>query len=432
MSTPYADTDNTQTARHRAPLTAVLRSRAYMLLWTAQFAAMVAGFFNYVAVAWLTLQLTGSNLAVGSVLAAAAVPQALFMLLGGAVSDRFTPRSTMVAAGVSRGAVMAIVAALTLTHSIEMWELFVAAVLVGATSAFWYPASTSMVPRLLAPDQFEAGNALLNLSRTAAIVLGPAAAGAVVAAVGAGSALAVDAAASAAASLLVLPLPAGERISGKPRTNPVGDVRDGLLQAWRDVPIRAALLVIAVLNFFALGAVEVGLPALAYHRFSQGAVALGTTFAAWGLGSTFGSIAAATRPAPRRFGWGMVVLVALIGAGVAAAGVAPSLPVVLGVMVVLGAVEGAGTTYLMSWMQRRTDPAMQGRVMSLVIFSSVGVEPVALAIAGSLASRSLALLFWASAAAIGLTAIAAALSPSVRNMTSSSEPGAKREKPAAA
>jgi len=400
----------------------VLRSRSYLLLWTAQFAAMLAGFFNYVAVAWLTLQLTGSNLAVGSVLAAASVPQAVLMLLGGAVSDRFTPRNTMLAAGLARGLVMAALAALTLTHSVQLWQLFVGAIMVGATSAFFYPASTSMVPRLVEQDELEAGNALLNISRTAAIVLGPAAAGVVVAAAGTGSALAADAAGSVLAGLLVVLLPAGGRDPRRSATNPLADVRDGVLHVWRDVPLRATLLVIAVLNFFALGAVEVGLPALAYQRFSQGAVALGTTFAAWGLGSTLGSLAAAARRAPSRFGWGMVGIVALLGAGVAATGVAPTLQVLLAVMVVMGVLEGAGTTYLVSWMQRRTDPGMQGRVMSLVIFSSVGVEPLALAIAGALASRYLGLLFWASAAAIELTALAAGLSPSVRRMHTPSEP----------
>src|SRR2546422_4218995 len=81
MSTPYADTDNKASGSRQAPLRAVLRSRSYLLLWTAQFASLLAGFFNFVAVAWLTLQLTGSTLAVGSVLAAASVPLAVLMLL---------------------------------------------------------------------------------------------------------------------------------------------------------------------------------------------------------------------------------------------------------------------------------------------------------------------------------------------------------------
>ena len=395
---------------------AILRSRPYLLLWTAQFASLMAGFFNYVAIAWLVLQLTGSNLAVGGVLAAASVPMAVLMLFGGVASDRFSPRTTMLVAGLVRGGVMAVLAVLALTRSVQLWELFAGAFVVGATSAFFVPASTSMLPRLVAADQLHAGNALLNLSRTAAMVLGSAVAGVVVAAVGAGAALGIDATASVLAGLLVLPLRADGAGPAGATGSPLGDVRDGVLYVWRDVPLRATLVVIAVLNLAALGAIEVGLPALAFQRFSQGAAALGTAFAAWGIGSTVGSILAGTRPTPGRFGRFMLATFALIGAGVAAAGLAPSLPVLIVVMVALGVVEGVATTYLISWMQQRTDPGMQGRVMSLAMLSSVGLEPVAFAVAGAVAGHDLGLLFWGSAVAIELTALGASLSRSVRQM----------------
>lgn len=418
MYTPYADADNKAVESPRQnPMRAVLGSPAYRLLWTAQFVSGLAGFFNYVAVAWLTLLLTGSNLAVGTVLAAAALPLGVFMVIGGAVSDRFSPRNTMLAAGVVRGAVMAALALLALSHAIQFWHLLAGAVLVGITSAFHYPASTSILPRLVEGKQLEAGNALLNLSRTAAVVLGPAIAGVVVAAVGAGWALAGDAAASIVSAALVIPLPGGSGgPSKKSSNNPLADVRDGALHVWRDVPLRAVLLVIAVLNLFALGAINVGLPALAHQRFTQGAVALGTAFGAWGIGSTIGSLLSATRPAPARFGPFVVAVVALFGVGLAAMGLSPNLPVLLVVMLVVGAIEGASTTYLISWMQRRTDPGMQGRVMSLAMLSSVGLQPVALAIAGALASNNLSLLFWISGGAIILTAGAAGLARSVREM----------------
>lgn len=416
MYTPYADTHNQLAEPKPNPIRAVLRNRSYALLLGAMFASGIAGFFNYVAVAWLTLQLTGSTLAVGTVLAAASVPLAVFMLLGGAVSDRFSARATMLAAGISRGLVMAVLAALALTHTIQLWHLYAGAVLVGTTSAFFYPASTSMVPRLVAREQLEAGNALLNLSRTLAIVLGPAIAGVVVAAVGAGWALGADACASVVAGLLVLPLPGGGSAARGAKGNPLADVREGILFVWNDVQLRATLVVIAVLNLFALGAVEVGLPALAHQRFAQGAVALGTAFGAWGVGSTIGSIAAGARPAPGRFGWVMVGMVALLGVGIAATFVAPNLPLLLAVMVAVGVVEGGGTTYVISFMQRRTEMGMQGRVMSLAMLSSTGLEPVALAAAGALAVRYLGLLFLASAVAIELTAVGAALSRSVRRM----------------
>jgi len=413
MSTAYADTDNIETGRGRA---GVLRSRAFRLLWTAQFAALLAGVFNYVAVAWLALQLSGSNLVMGSLLAAASVPQAVLMLLGGATSDRFSPRTTLLGAGLVRGAVVGLVALLTVSQTVQLWQLFVAAVLVGATTAFAVPASSALLPRLVASDDLEAGNSLMNLGRTSALILGPAAAGVVIAAAGAGTALAADAAASVLGSLLVLLLPAVAGGGATSPGSPLHAVRDGVLHVWRDVPLRVILLVLAVLNLFVLGAVEVGLPALAYARFSEGSLALGSAFGAWGVGSTLGTIGAGLRSAPRRFGWFIIGVVAVLGLGIAAAGVAQTLPLLLGVMVVLGVVEGASTTYIISWMQRRTDPSMQGRVMSLAMLASVGLEPVALAVAGGMATRDLGLLFWAAAIAIELTALLASFSRAVRRV----------------
>ncbi len=415
MSTPYADADNTTAASSSSAPVAVLRSGPYLLLWVGQLAIMLAGFFNYVAVAWLALQLTGSSLAVGSVLAAGSLPVAALLLVGGAVSDRYSPRTTMLAAGLAHAAVVSVLAALTLTHAVRLWELFAAAVLVGSTSAFFFPASTSMVPRLLESNQLEAGNALLRLSRTLAMLLGPPAAGAVVAVAGTGQALVAVATAALLGGLVVLALPRGGRVVTV-TGNPLADVREGIVRVWDDVLLRTTLLVIAVLNLFVLAAVEVGLPALAHQRFAQGAVALGFAFAAWGGGSTAGAIAAGARPAPGHFGWLLVAMVAILGAGVALTGLVTTLPELLGLMVLGGITVGLGTTYLMSWMQRRTDIAMQGRVMSLVLLSSTGLEPLALAGAGGVASRSLGLLFWGSAAAIELTALVAALSRSVRGM----------------
>jgi MFS family permease len=211
-------------------------------------------------------------------------------------------------------------------------------------------------------------------------------------------------------------VPGGGAGVERARGSAIADVRDGIGYVWRDIPLRTTLIVVAVLNLGALGAIQVGLPALAHERLAEGAAALGGAFAAWGIGSTIGSLVAGTRPVPVRFGRFMIVTVALLGVGIAAIGLAHSLPALILVMIALGVVEGIATTYLLSWMQGRTDASMQGRVMALAMLASVGLQPVALALAGAIAERDLGLLFWGSAAAILLTAIAASLSRSVRRM----------------
>lgn len=415
MSTVYADADNiVQPDRGASARWQVLHSRPYLLLLTAQFASLLGDFFNYVAVAWLVLELTGSNLAVGAVLAAASIPRAVLMLLGGAVSDRFSPRTSMLAGGIARAVVMGVLALLALSGTVQLWHLFVGSFLIGIVAAFFLPASTSMLPRVVASDQLEAGNAFMSLSRFGATVLGPALAGVVVAAVGAGAALAVDAAGYALAGLLVTLLPSTRMASDGPHKSALQDIWDGIVHVWNDVPLRTVLIVIAVVNFLGLPGVQVGLPALAYERFDQGAVALGAGFAAFGLGAVAGALAASAVPAPRLI-WVMVGTVVLFGAGLAGAGLAPNLALLLLALAVMGIVAGASNPYMISWLQRRTDPSMQGRVMSLVMLASVGLEPPGLALGGIVASYNVGLLFWGAGALIALTGLAVILNRSVRN-----------------
>ena len=414
MSTVYADADNIQGDAARASRWQVLRSRAYLLLLSAQFASLLGDFFNYVAVAWLVLELTGSNLAVATVLAAASVPRALLMLLGGAVSDRFSPGASMLVGGLARALVMGALATLALTHTVQLWELVVGSFLVGTIAAFFLPASTSMLPRLVAPDQLQAGNAFMMLNRFAAMILGPALGGVVVAALGAGVAFAADAAGYALAGLLVtlLPVATAGVISGSGK-NALQDIWDGIVHVWSDVPLRTALAVIAAVNFLGLPGIQVGLPALAYQRFDQGAVALGGGFAAFGLGAVAGALGASAFPAPRLI-WVLAGTMVLFGGGLAAVGFAPNLALLLVALGLMGVIAGGSNPYLMSWIQRRTDLRMQGRVMSLVMLASVGLEPPGLALGGVVASRDLDLLFWGAGALIALTGVAAALSRSVR------------------
>ena len=82
-----------------------LRLRDFRLVFGGESISLLGDQFHFVALAWLTLQLTGSGVALGTVLMAAAIPRAVFMLVGGAMSDRISPRSLMLASNAIRGVV---------------------------------------------------------------------------------------------------------------------------------------------------------------------------------------------------------------------------------------------------------------------------------------------------------------------------------------
>ena len=116
-----------------------LRVRDFRLLWIGESVSLLGDQFYLIALPWLVLQMTGSALALGTVLALASIPRALFMLIGGAFVDRFSPRSVMFASNLIRMILVGLLALLVLMGSIQLWMLYVLALAFGTADAFYLP-----------------------------------------------------------------------------------------------------------------------------------------------------------------------------------------------------------------------------------------------------------------------------------------------------
>ena len=397
----------------------VFSSATFRKLWAATTLSLFGDFFSYIALAWLVLQLTGSSLALGSVLVAQALPRAALMAVGGALADRLSPRLTMLGSMGLRAVFVAPLALLVLAGRVQMWEVYVIAVVFGIVDAFFLPARTSILPRIVSDHELEPANALMNVTMQASVVLGPVLGGLIVAAFGIGWAFAGDAACFGLGFLFVLWLPAAARTAdgaAHPDGGLGGQIAAGFRYAWADIGIRVTLIVIAVIDFAANGALGVGLPTLAHGRFAAGASGLGILLGAWGVGATAGALGAGLRPPPKRFGWLIVLLCVWLGIGIGVIGFLPSLLPAALLMGLSGVGTGVINTYGLSWLQRRTDPGMQGRVMSLVMLASMGLTPLGYAASGAVAQVNPTLLFTIAGGMMLLCAAGAAASRSVRSL----------------
>ncbi|HEY4888480.1 MAG TPA: MFS transporter [Candidatus Dormibacteraeota bacterium] len=397
----------------------VFSSGPFRKLWVATTLSMFGDFFSYIAMAWLVLQLTGSSLALGTVLVVQALPRAVLMVVGGALADRISPRLTMLGSMGLRAVFVAPLAVLILTGRVQMWEVYGIAAVFGIVDAFFMPARTSILPKVVADHELEPGNAVLNVTASTSVILGPVIGGLIVAAFGVGWAFAGDAACFAIGFLFVLWLPAAARVAAgeaHPDGGLGGQIAAGFRYAWADIGIRVTLIVIAVIDFAANGAIGVGLPTLAHGRFAAGATGFGVLLGAWGVGATFGALGSGFVPPPKRFGWLIVFLCVWLGAGMIGVGLVPSLILAAVLMGVSGVGTGVVNTYGLSWLQRRTDSAMQGRVMSLVMLASMGLTPVSYAASGAIANVNPTLLFLIAGGLMILCAAGAAASRSVRSL----------------
>ena len=400
-----------QTSKARLPLLRPFGFRDFRLLFSGESVSVVGDQFHFVALAWLTLKLTGSGLALGSVLMMAAVPRAIFMLVGGALSDRLSPRSLMLYSNGVRALLVGGLAALVLSGQVQLWHLYLLAAAFGVVDALFYPAVNAILPMLVDEPTLPPANALMQGSQQLAQLIGPALAGLLVALVNTGPVFAFDAASFAFATVTLLFVLGGRRASrgaeDEQQAGLLGTIGAGFGYAWRDPAVRSLILLTAAFNFAFTGPLSVGIPFLAEHRLGGGSATFGILLSAFGAGALIGAIGSGGISRVPRLGTVVLTIAVFLGVALALIGVAPSVPVALGLVAVLGLGAGFLNVHVTSWLQGRTAPEMRGRVMSMVMLGSVSLTPISFAVAGVIVDVGAVDLMFAVA---GLIIIAASLS----------------------
>jgi MFS family permease len=396
--------------------------RDFRVFWLGENVSVLGDQFHFIALAWLTLQLTGSGLALGGVLMAAAIPRAVFMLFGGAISDRRQPKMVILATNALRAVVVGILAALVLTGRAELWHVAVMAVVFGTVDAFFYPAIGSFLPLLVPGEGLPAANALFQATNQLLGLIGPALAGLTIAIIGTGPAFALDSGSFVFAAVAIVLVRGGLR-AATPRPTEAANatdasaqlqpgilttIREGARYAFRDPGLRALLLLSTALNFAITGPVSVGLPWLSANRFDAGSAGFGLMVSGFGAGALIGAIVAGSVGPIRHLGRWVLGVAAILGLGLGAIGLAPSVPVVTLLLLAMGLGAGFINVSVVSWIQQRTDPGMLGRVMSMMMLGSVGLAPLSLVLTGALIDVQPTLVYL-GAGAIILASVAAAV-----------------------
>ena len=397
----------------RLGLVQPLRHRGFRMVWLGETVSMLGDQFYLVALPWVALALSGSSLALGLVLMAAAIPRAALMLVGGALSDRYDPRTIMIASSAIRATLVAVLGLLVWTDAAQLWHLYLLGAGFGAADAFFQPAALALVPRLVPEDRLEASNALVMSSMGLAGMVGPAIAGVAVAGLGTALGFGIDAATFAFAVVTLLMVrPRGKPATAATQAAPGGTlaaIGAGLRYASSDAQMRTVLLAVMAINFAVVGPFFVGLPVLV-ERFETGPMAYGLVLSAFGAAAVVGAMAAGTLGPRARMSIVVPVTSLALGIGMLLIGLAPNAGATALAALPLGAGVGALQVSGMAWLQRRSEPAYLGRVMSLVMFAVMGLTPVSYVIAGAVAESGVAVLFIGAAAAMLALGAATSLS----------------------
>lgn len=152
----------------------------FRLLFAGSTTSLLGDQFALIATPWLTLQLTGDPLALGTVLAVEGIPRAVLMLLGGAITDRLSPRRIMLIADIIRFILTSLMAAAVLMGAVQIWMLYAFGLAFGLVAGFAIPAENSIVPMIVEAQDLQAGNSLMMGVTQMVGFIGPTLAGIVI------------------------------------------------------------------------------------------------------------------------------------------------------------------------------------------------------------------------------------------------------------
>ena len=390
----------------------LFKDRNFVVFWFGEMVSVIGDHISLIAFPWLVLQMTGSAALTGLVFAVQGIPRAVLMLAGGAVVDRTSPRLVMIVTNALRSLLVMYVAYMISQDTVDLASVFLMAFAFGVADAFFYPASTSIIPSLVSRDQLQAGNAIVQTTIHLGMTLGPVIAGLIIAGEinsihhqetagvgvqaissyeqdreGLARAFFVDGL-TFALSLITLLFLKVRDLEGEEKsvadTSLYIEIREAALWVWSIPAVRLGFVGMAIIHFFFMPMIFVGLPVWAKARFFEGAYVYGLVTASFGLGAFIGAVGSGFLAGPKDENLVPTMFKLYVFSGSTLALIIFYDPYWWAMLLffITGVFEAFLYVHFTTWLQRITPEALLGRVMSILMLMSMGLLPIADAIMG--------------------------------------------------
>ncbi|HEV8183289.1 MAG TPA: MFS transporter [Candidatus Angelobacter sp.] len=362
-----------------------LRHRNYRLFFAGQLISLIGTWMDQVAEAWLVYRLTGSALLLGTVAFASQIPVFLLAPIGGALADRLDRRKILICTQSSMMLLTFMLAWLTLSHRVHIWQVVMLAALTGVVNAIDLPARQAFVVDMVSRADLVNAIALNSSMFNGARIVGPALAGIVVAAIGEGWCFFAN-----GVSFIAVIAGLGLMKIDRPRLAIEGSPLENIIEGFKFVaqsgPVRALMVLLGLVSFTAMP-YAVLMPLFADKILHGGAQALGLLMGCSGVGALAGALTLAMRKTLK----GLSVWVAASCAGFGVALLLFSFSRLLWLSAALLVPAGFCMMIQMAssntLIQSMVPDRLRGRVMSVYAMTFMGMAPLGALLAGSLAHK---------------------------------------------
>ena len=365
--------------------------REYRVLIAALAISIFGSGMWAVAMVYQVIQLGGGPLQLSLVAAAGSVGLVAFVLAGGIAADRIPQRQLIIAVEGANLAVIATISGLAIAGWLQLWHVAAGAFVLGVGAAFFFPAYSAILPRILPAEDLLAANGMEGTMRPVLQqAAGPAVAGILVAALSPSHAV-TGVAMCHLLAFIVLNFLARHTLAGHPGGHPDGeqrkqsffhDLREGVSYTLRTPWLLWTLIWACISVLFLIGPIEVLLPFVVRDQLGGDSSIFGFLLAIMGVGAALGSLVTASLRLPRRYLTVMMVSWGIGSMPLAAVGLMDNFWVIAAALFVWGVTGSVGMVIWGTLLQRRVPPHLLGRVSSLDFFVSLALMPVSMALAG--------------------------------------------------
>ncbi len=363
---------------------ASLHNYNYRLYFIGQLLSVIGTWIARIAQAWLVLQLTNSSFSLGLVTALQSLPITIFALFGGVLADRFPKRPVIVTTQSIMAAQSLVLALLITTHHIQVWHIYILALILGMATSLDNPTRQAFVSEMVGPESLPNAVALNSSLFNTARIIGPAVGAGLIAAFSIAIPFYVNAVSFVAVigGLLLMRPAEFYDVPALVRGRLFSRMREGIDYATKTPSVLLPLILLAFIGTFGYNFTVV-LPLVAKYVLNTGALGFGGLTTALGIGALISALTMAylNRPSERLLLVGGTAFTILLGL----LAISTKLPLTLLILVILGFASITYTATTNTRLQISAPGQMRGRVMSFYILLNAGMTPIGSLLIGTLA-----------------------------------------------
>ncbi|MFK4290597.1 MFS transporter [Bacillus mycoides] len=357
----------------------LLKNTNFLFLWAATlFSSFALAFFTF-SQTWYIAKTLNLEASLGIVFVALSVPRLIFMIIGGALADKFPKKNIMFYSNIIRAILVATILTWFIVGDVTLYTFALFALFFGLADAFFWSADGSILPELVEKSRLTQANSLTQMTNQGSVILGPVLGGILIKFTNYETIFSITILLLIIAAILVQKIQFTVPEKNETDKGMFTSIKEGILYVKESPFLSTFLICSAFLNLFLIGPMQVGFPLFVKNVLHGDSLQFSYLEASVGGGMAIGAVIVGLKNINRRRGLFCIIMMLLSGVFFLAINFSTVLWQALLAGMFYGITIAMAIVPLMAMIQSTVKEEMMGRVMSLLMLSSMGFIPLSYA-----------------------------------------------------